>query len=106
MKDVERGRVNLHSVLNCLISLWACEMGGERAERGCGGGGGGEKGGRTTHLINWIAASLFCYVHFPCETNDGLDCLKFPSCSLDQTQGLNEYRRLSSRPWARSLQTI
>lgn len=103
MKDTERGRVHLNSVLNCLISLWACEMGGKGQKEG---GGEGTKGGRTTHLINWIAVSLFCYVHFPCATNDGLDCLKFPSCSLDQTQGLNEYGCLSSRPWARSLQTI
>lgn len=43
-------------------------------------------------------------MHLPCERNDRLDCLKFPSCSL--VQGLNEYRCTSFRPRASSLQTI
>lgn len=47
MRDAERDRVNLHSVLNCLISLWACEIGGKGQREGGGVrvGGGGRRAG-------------------------------------------------------------
>lgn len=68
--------------------------------------GRGEKRREGVQQIQLIEMLFFLYVHLPCERNDGLDCLKFPSCSLVQTQGLNEYRCMSFRPWASSLQTI
>lgn len=40
-----------------------------------------EKGGgvQTKDIINGDASQC---VHLPCEKNDYLDCLRFPSCSL------------------------
>lgn len=46
VKDVKAGRVNLHSALNCLISLGACKM--------------EEKGRKTTDRFNELKMLFFC----------------------------------------------
>lgn len=69
---LKKGRGNLYSVLHA----WISPEGVQNAGRGRRKGGGGVQ---TKDIINGDASQC---VHLPCEKNDYLDCLRFPSCSL------------------------
>lgn len=68
---VKKRRGNLNSVLHGRIS----PEGVQNTGRGRRKGGGVQ----TKDIINGDASQC---VHLPCEKNDCLDCLRFPSCSL------------------------
>lgn len=70
-QTLKKGRGNLYSALHG----WISPEGVQNTGRGRRKGGGMQ----TKDIINGDASQC---VHLPCEKNDYLDCLWFPSCSL------------------------
>lgn len=68
---LKKGRGNLYSVLHAWISPEGVQNAGRARRKG--------RGVQTKEIINGDASQC---VHLPCEKNDYLDCLRFPSCSL------------------------